>query len=140
MSSQGNNLSGDAAYLRDTFFGVNNFDIENIDKEQGNGEVDYLRKLLSKSDIARKLFKKFRSMPASYLYSKASKLIDSIENGEVKEEDLEYVEAQIALLLGAIEDLQMVKELELTPDYDDKKAQKSHSQVNRNNDDYGLER
>ena len=118
MGSVGNNISGEYAHLRDSFFGIDShYGCADL-KAKGNGEIDYLKEILDKSPNARKLHQKFLKMDPRILYEKAMELITLVDMGQVKNEDLEMVEAQIALLLAGIEDLHLVKTLELTPDED----------------------
>lgn len=114
MSSIGNNINGEFSHLRDTFFGSSGFTVSSNMK--GNGEVDYLKELLTKSATARSLYHKFRKIPPRILYEQALQRIELIDNGQVKNEDLPVVEAEIALRLAAIEDLEHILELELLPD------------------------
>ena len=83
------------------------------------GEIDYLKQLLNNSSTARELHQKFLKMNPAILYEKAMELITLVDMGQVKNEELEIVEAQIALLLAGIEDLHLVKILELTPNEED---------------------
>lgn len=114
MSTQGNNYSKEIAHLRDTFFGKKNFNVR--ENNNGNGEAVYLKQLLRTNPEARELFKKYVNLPASVLFDQAKLRIEMIDNGEIPNEKLELVEAEIALFLGAIEDAHLVKSLELTPD------------------------
>lgn len=120
MGTEGNNMRGDYAHLRDTFFGAKNFSISNRNIE-GTGEAEYLREILSSSPRARQMLRELINAPADALYKAAQERIDMIENLQVKPEDLEQVEAEIALLLAAIDDMHLVKTLELTPDYETEK-------------------
>lgn len=119
MGSQGNNTSAEYAHLRDTFFGIDSHHGHANLNAKGNGELDYLRELLEKYPKARKLHDKFLKMDPRVLYEEAMKLITLIESGQVPAEELETVEAQIALLLAGLEDLHLVKVLEKTLDAED---------------------
>ena len=119
MSSVGNNISGEYAHLRDSFFGIESHYGCADTRAKGNGEIDYLKQILENSPKARKLHQKFLKMDPKVLYDKAMELITLVDMGQVKNEDLEMVEAQIALLLAGIEDLHLVKILEKTLDAED---------------------
>ena len=112
MATIGNNTSGKIQRTRDAFFSTETEDV--LISENGGGELDYLKELLKKSEVARRCYRKFKEMDAEKLYKEAVKRINSIEQGQVKEKDLEKVEAEICLLLGAIEDLHKEKVLELS--------------------------
>ena len=120
MSTIGNNFSRKASHLRDSFFGTEFETVYDLDfskdKNIGNGEVEYLIEILKNDPQARKLFKYFRSKDSEFLYNEAKERIAMIEYGEVKPDQLEDVEAEIVLLLAAIEDAQLTKERELTKD------------------------
>ena len=119
MGSIGNNISGEYAHTRDSFFGIDShYGCADL-RAKGNGEIDYLKEILTSSPKARKLHQKFLKMDPRVLYDKAMELITLVDMGQVKNEDLEEVEAQIALLLAGIEDLHLVKLLELTPNEED---------------------
>ena len=119
MGSIGNNINSEYANLRDSFFGIDSHYGCADTKAKGNGEIDYLKQLLDTSPRARNLHQKFLNMNPKVLYDKAMELITLVDMGQVKNEDLEMVEAQIALLLAGIEDLHLVKILELTPNEED---------------------
>ena len=119
MSSIGNNTSGEYAHLRDSFFGIDShYGCADL-RAKGNGEIDYLKQILESSPRARMLHDKFLKMNPKLLYDRAMELITLVDMGQVKNEDLEYVEAEIALLLAGIEDLHLVKVLELTRSNED---------------------
>ena len=94
------NISGEIAHLRDTFL---------------SAEYDYLKALIQIPE-----FKEFvvtaLDYPPEELFKEATKRIDRIENGEVKESDLEQVEAEITILLASIQDEVLLKELILSLD------------------------
>ena len=115
MGSVGNNISGEYAHTRDCFFGIDSSYGCADTRAKGNGEIDYLKQILNNSPKARKLHQKFLKMDPKVLYDEAMKLMTLIDMGQVKNEDLEEVEAKIALLLAGIEDLHLVKILEKTP-------------------------
>ena len=87
------------AHVRDSFF--------------DSSEKEHFTKILNnpkEMDLHCKLLRE----NADKLYKKACDLINRIERGEFNEEEMEDVERIIAHCLGAIEDLELVKELELT--------------------------
>ena len=85
---EGNNISGKFAFFRDTFL---------------NAEKDYLKEL-KKDPRNIKLIEKLNRLDPKTLCTQALKRIEDIETGKIKEEDLEKVEAEITLILAAIED------------------------------------
>ena len=109
-----NNINGEYAHLRDSFFGIESHYGSADLRAKGNGEIDYLKQILENSPRARELHQRFLKMNPKLLYDKAMELITLVDMGQVKNEELEMVEAQIALLLAGIEDLHLVKTLELT--------------------------
>ena len=83
-----NNLDGKIAYLRDTFL---------------KAQKEYLDELMKQSEW-KKYVEALNKLDAKKLAVFALRRIESIENGEVKEEDLESVETEITLVLAAIQD------------------------------------
>lgn len=99
MASTGNNVSGKMAHVRDSFF--------------DSGEKEYFTDLLNnpkEMDLHCKLLRE----NVDKLYKKACELINRVEKGEFDEEQMVKAERAIAHCLGAIDDIELVKELELT--------------------------
>lgn len=101
MATQGNNVSGKYAELRDSFF--------------SDSEKEYFAKIM-KNPKDRAIHAKLLRKKADWLYKKAMGLITRVENGEFNEEQMARVEYMIAHYLAAIEDFEKVLELELTMD------------------------
>ncbi len=93
---------------------MSNFDKEEIDNLRQvylNAEYDYFIELLKNKEIRDCITKFNENYSTTFLYEQAIRLIDSIENGEVKEDSLEIVEGQIAIYLAAIQDKELIKKL-----------------------------
>ena len=88
MSEQ--NINGKIAFLRDTYL---------------DAEKDYLAELKQDPKFVDLLLKLKKCKPQA-LYDQAIKWISEIEEGKVAEKNLDRYEAQIALFLDAIDDLQ----------------------------------
>ena len=99
MAIAGNNVSGKIAHVRDSYF--------------DSGEKDYLKSLL-KDPKQRALHEKLLREDAEKLYKQAKKLMQAVELGQFNEEQMAEAEFKITHLLGEIEDLHKVLELELT--------------------------
>jgi len=99
-TSSSGNVNGEIAYLRDVFL---------------NAELDYFKELLKNEKIREQFILLMIDYSPEKLYAEAVKRINSIELGEVKEEKLDIVEGEITLLLAAIQDKVLIKELILTP-------------------------
>ena len=95
------NINGEISHLRDTFLGA---------------EKDYLVTLLGKNGV-QNLISELNQMYEPYvLWSKAQSLIDKVEAGEVQEDELDETEFKINVLLAAIQDVILEKDLVLYPD------------------------
>lgn len=101
MATIGNNASGKAAFLRDSFF--------------DSAEQQYLEELMECRG-ERELHHQLLHEHADKLYKKACDLIARVELGEFNEEEMEQVEKIIVHCLAAIEDLQLVLGREITPE------------------------
>ncbi len=98
LTTSRHNIDGDLANLRDTFL---------------HAERAYVFELL-KDDKIQELIYTINSYNTSEIAKEAQKLIDKVENGEISEEQMEIVEKQIIVLLAAIQDKILIKELVLT--------------------------
>ena len=99
MAIEGNNISGKIAHVRDSYF--------------DSGEKEYLEKLLQDPE-QRELHEKLLRQDAEKLYREARSLMQAVELGQFNEKQMAEAEFKITHLLGAIEDLHKVLELELT--------------------------
>lgn len=101
-----NNLDAEASHLRDTFF---------------NAEREYVLHLLKNPTIREMIIDlnvnfNGNSKP---LFEEAQKLIDDVDYGKIADEDMEKVEQKLTVLLAAIQDKTLRKELILLPDYNE---------------------
>lgn len=95
------NINGEISHLRDTFLGA---------------EKDYLVTLLGKNGVQNLISELNQMYEPNVLWNKAQSLIDKVEAGEVQEEELEETEFKINVLLAAIQDKILEKDLVLYPD------------------------
>ena len=93
LNGEEGNISEDIAHLRNVFL---------------EAEKDYFLALLSTNV---EYFNELVELPTDLLYAEAQKRIDMIENGQVKEENLEYEEGIITFCLAAIRDKALVLKL-----------------------------
>ena len=105
LTSSHGNISGEIENLRNTFL---------------NAEYEYLIFLLRNERNRKLLMYINQNISSEGLYKLAKERIDQIEHGEVKEEDFETVEGQITLLLAAIQDKVLIKQLVLAIEKDEK--------------------
>ena len=97
------NINGDAANLRDTFL---------------LAERDYVKELLQIEDI-RELIYKFSQQPSELLFAAAQSIVNKVETGQVPDELMERTEQQLTVLLAAIQDKVLEKDLVLLPDMEE---------------------
>ena len=100
---EGNNMNGDIAFFRDTFL---------------TAEKEYLEEL-KKQPECKKFIKDMNRYDSKKLSLEAVRRVSDIETGRVKEEDLESVEAEITLLLAAIQDCVREKVKERVEKYEE---------------------
>ena len=93
LNDEEGNISEDIAHLRNVFL---------------EAEKDYFLALLSTNV---EYFNELVELPTDLLYAEAQKRIDMIENGQVKEENLEYEEGIITFCLAAIRDKALILKL-----------------------------
>jgi hypothetical protein len=98
MATYGNNTKQEYASVRDCFF--------------DSSEKTYFTLVLALSDEERQKHEEYKKVDAVHLYNHAKMLMEQVENGEVPDDKMDYVEMEIAHCLGAIEDIQMEMELE----------------------------
>ena len=99
MASSGNNIRGDIAHIRDSYF--------------DSGEKEYLEELLQdpeEMEIHEELMKR----DARELCEAAERIMQAVEEGRFDEKQMIKAERKITHLLAAIKDLEMVLESELT--------------------------
>lgn len=97
-----NNLNPEASHLRDVFL---------------NAEREYVMELLKDPNIRNKICSLNHEINSETLFEIAQGLIDDVEFGRVPESEMSKVEGQITVVLAAIRDYTLRKELVLTPDY-----------------------
>lgn len=85
---EGNNISGNIAFLRDTFL---------------DAEKQYLEELM-KQPKYKVFIEKLKQYSSKELSLEAIRRISDIETGKVNANDLERVETEITLLLASIQD------------------------------------
>ena len=99
------NIDLDIATLRDTFI---------------SAEREYVNELL-KLDYVKDFIAAFNTLPEQNLYKAAEKIVTDVEMGLIPEEEMEKAEQKLTLLLAAIQDKSLRKELVLTDDSNSKK-------------------
>ena len=98
------NINGEAAHLRDVFL---------------KAEKEYVKYLLQFDDVKEMIIGLNLSYDPSYLFQIAQNLIDRVEAGEFSDEEMESVERKLTVLLAAIHDKVLIKELVRLPDYEE---------------------
>ena len=98
------NVNEDASNLRDTFL---------------MAERDYVKELLQVSGI-RELIYECTDQPSELLFKAAQKIVDDVEAGKVPDELMERTEQQLTVLLAAIQDKVLIKDLVLLPDIEER--------------------
>ena len=99
MATVGNNFKAEYANSRDAFF--------------CEVEKAYFEELMQ-NPKERKINNRFKQHEAEKLHREAKKLIERVENGEFKDDQMEVIEYCIAQLLGGVEDAHLEKVKELT--------------------------
>lgn len=93
------NVSGDIAHLRDTFL---------------EAEREYVSELLKSEDM-RELIATINQNPPEVLFEMAQSLVEKVEMGQIPDDQMVITEQQLTVLLSAIQDKVLAKELVLTP-------------------------
>lgn len=93
------NVSGDIAHLRDTFL---------------TAEREYVTELLKSEDM-RELIAEINQNSPEVLFDMAQSLVDKVEMGQIPEDQMVRTEQQLTVLLAAIQDKVLIKDLVLTP-------------------------
>lgn len=93
------NVSGDIAHLRDTFL---------------TAEREYVAELLKSEDM-RELIGEINQNSPDVLFEMAQSLVDKVEMGQIPEDQMVRTEQQLTVLLAAIQDKVLIKDLVLTP-------------------------
>ena len=97
LGSNRDNVNPDASHLRDTYL------------------QEYIAQLLQHEGM-RQLVEEINQMPSETLFVAAQKLVDDVEMGLIPEEQMERTEQQLTIMLTAIKDKVLLKELVKTPD------------------------
>lgn len=87
-SLEGNNMSGNIAFLRNTFL---------------EAEKEYLKELI-KQPKYKKFIEDMNKYDSKHLSLETIKRFSDIETGKIKNEDLEKTETELTLLLASIQD------------------------------------
>lgn len=99
-ASNRDNYSDEAARLRDTYLGA---------------EREYVTELL-KDESMQELIGQVNQMPSDILFESAKKMVDAVELGTVPEDQMGIVEKRLIVMLAAIQDRVLLKDLVLRPD------------------------
>lgn len=99
ITSHKSNVSGDIAHLRDTFL---------------TAEREYVSELL-KNESMRELIAEINQNPPEVLFEMAQSLVDKVEMGQIPDDQMVITEQQLTILLAAIQDKALMKDLVLTP-------------------------
>lgn len=83
-------------FLRDTFI---------------DAETDYLNKLLENDEINKLISDLGEKFSDEELYNMANDLVQQVDLGQIKDEDMELIEIKILILLVAIRDVKYSKQL-----------------------------
>jgi len=98
------NVNGEAAHLRDVYL---------------EAEKEYVKYLMQFDEVKEMVIGLNHAYNPSYLFQVAQNLIDRVEAGEFSDEEMESVERKLTVLLAAIHDKILLKELVRLPDYDE---------------------
>lgn len=93
------NVDGDIAHLRDTYLGA---------------EREYISELL-KSEGMRDLISEINAETPDKLFAMAQSIVYKVEMGLIPDEEMERAERQLTVLLAAIQDKVLLKDLVLVP-------------------------
>lgn len=93
------NVDGNIAHLRDTYL---------------SAERDYVSELL-KSEGMRDLISEINAETPDRLFTMAQSIVDKVEMGLIPDEQMEKTEQQLTVLLAAIQDKVLLKDLVLVP-------------------------
>lgn len=93
------NVDGNIAHLRDTYL---------------SAERDYVSELL-KSEGMRNLISEINAETPDRLFATAQSIVDKVEMGLIPDEQMEKTEQQLTVLLAAIQDKVLLKDLVLVP-------------------------
>lgn len=93
------NVDGNIAHLRDTYL---------------SAERDYVSELL-KSEGMRDLISEINAETPDRLFAMVQSIVDKVEMGLIPDEQMEKTEQQLTVLLVAIQDKVLLKDLVLVP-------------------------
>ncbi len=96
-----NNLNDEYSHLRDTFFAA---------------ERDYVRALLQIEGV-KELILEYSNYSNDALFQEAQRIVNDVDNGLIPQEQMERAEQALTILLAAIQDKTLLKDLVLTPDF-----------------------
>lgn len=100
LGSNRENVNPNASNLRDTYL---------------EAEREYVAELLQNESM-RRLVEEINQLPSESLFAAAQKLVDDVEMGLIPEEQMERTEQQLTIMLAAIKDKILLKELVKIPD------------------------
>ena len=98
------NTNSEVAHLRDVYL---------------EAERDYVKYLMQFDEIRKWIYSLNKEYKPNYLFQIAQDLIDRVESGEFSDAEMEKVEIKLIVLLAAIRDKVLLKELIKYPDYED---------------------
>lgn len=93
------NISGEIAHLRDTFL---------------KAEREYVEELIKNDNIVE-LISEISEYSSEILFEKAKNIMEQVENGMIAYEEMERVEQELIVILAAIQDKVLKKDLSLVP-------------------------
>ena len=93
------NVDGNIAHLRDTFL---------------LAEKDYIKELIKIPEVID-LIAEIGDYSSDDLFETAQAIIESVEAGEFSDDEMEKIELQLTVILAAIRDKVLIKELTLMP-------------------------
>ena len=94
------NMNNSVSHLRDTYL---------------MAEKEYIKELI-KDDRVIELIRDFNQLGSDVLFQLAQDLVTKVENNEFSYEEMELVEKKLIVLLAAIKDKVLIKELVLLPE------------------------
>lgn len=97
------NVNGEASHLRDVYL---------------EAQRDYVKYLMQFEDIRQLVAQINASYDPDYLFEVAQNLVERVDAGEFDDEEMEKVEGELIVLLSAIQDKVLIKELIKLPDYE----------------------
>lgn len=102
LNANHGNVDGRISYFRDRFL---------------SAEMDYFKALMQ-DESNREIFASYLDYPPDMLFKEAMGRIKLIEYGMVKKEELSMIQAEITLMLAAIQDKAKINDLIITMDHE----------------------